>query len=59
MFRLSSDISMFMSSANGTILGSRTFKGKSFIYNKNNNGPRVEPCGTPCVISLVVETNVP
>jgi len=23
--------------------------GKSFIYNKNNKGPRIEPCGTPVV----------
>ena len=20
---------------------------KSFIYNKNNKGPRIDPCGTP------------
>jgi hypothetical protein len=22
----------------------------SFMYNKNNNGPNIEPCGTPVVI---------
>ena len=53
MFRLSPDISTFVSSTNNTILGSRTFNGKSFMYDKNNNGPTVEPCGTLCVISLV------
>jgi hypothetical protein len=24
--------------------------GKSFIYSKNNTGPKTEPCGTPCLI---------
>ena len=24
--------------------------GKSFMYIENNNGPRIEPCGTPVVI---------
>jgi hypothetical protein len=24
--------------------------GKSFIYSKNNRGPKTEPCGTPCLI---------
>ena len=23
------------------------------MYNKNNNGPRTEPWGTPCNISLI------
>jgi len=59
VFKLSPDISKFVSSANSTILDSKTFNGKSFMYNKNNIGPRVEPCGTPCIISLVVETDVP
>jgi hypothetical protein len=26
-------------------------KGRSLIYNKNNNGPNTEPSGTPCQIS--------
>jgi len=25
----------------------------SFIYNRNNNGPSIEPCGTPHLISLL------
>jgi hypothetical protein len=24
--------------------------GKSFIYSKNNKGPKTELCGTPCLI---------
>jgi ABC-type thiamine transport system ATPase subunit len=24
--------------------------GKSFIYIKNNRGPKIEPCGTPFII---------
>ena len=23
--------------------------GKSFIYSKKSKGPRIEPCGTPCL----------
>ena len=25
---------------------------KSLIYNKNSNGPRIEPCGTPQEINF-------
>jgi hypothetical protein len=25
---------------------------RSLIYIKNNNGPRTEPCGTPCCTSF-------
>ena len=35
------------------------FNGRSFICNKNSIGPRVDPCGTPCAIALVVGTYVP
>jgi len=24
--------------------------GKSLMWNRKNNGPRIEPCGTPCFI---------
>jgi hypothetical protein len=23
--------------------------GKSFIYKRNNKGPNIDPCGTPCL----------
>ena len=59
VFKFSPDTSMFMSSTNSTVFNSETFNGRSFIYNRNNIGPRIEPCGTPCVIPLVVETYVP
>ena len=29
--------------------------GKSLIYIINNRGPKMEPCGTPVVISSVLE----
>jgi hypothetical protein len=29
--------------------------GKSFINIKNNKGPKIEPCGTPQLISTVEE----
>ena len=25
----------------------------SFMYSKNNNGPKIEPCGTPQVICFI------
>ncbi len=35
-----------VSSANKKLF-SRVQEGKSLIYNKNNNGPRIDPWGTP------------
>jgi len=29
--------------------------GKSFMYNKKSKGPRIEPCGTPCLTSSQFE----
>ena len=29
--------------------------GLSFIYRRNNRGPRMEPCGTPCFIGAQLE----
>jgi len=29
--------------------------GKSFIYIKNNRGPKDDPCDTPCVFVILVE----
>ena len=29
--------------------------GKSFIYTRNKNGPRILPCGTPQVIGIIDE----
>ena len=48
-----------MSSANimGRALCS-TALGKSFIYTKNSNGPRIEPCGTPYFILVHFEVVV-
>ena len=41
-----------VSSAN--IIGTSKFEelGRSFTYNKNNNGPSIEPCGTAHLISF-------
>ena len=41
-----------VSSAN--IIGTSTFEelGRSFTYNKNSNGPSIETCGTPHLISF-------
>ena len=27
----------------------------SFMYNQNSNEPRIDPCGTPYVISFISE----
>ena len=32
---------------------------KSFIYKRNNNGPRTEPCGTPQVIGFRSDVTLP
>ena len=37
---------MYVSSANNDIIGLTT-SGISFIYNKNNKGPKTKPWGTP------------
>ena len=36
------------------IIGTSTFEEleRSFAYKKNNNGPTIEPCGTPHLISF-------
>ena len=41
---------MFVSSANKTSWTNTEALQISLIYNRNNNGPRTEPCGTPQVI---------
>ena len=50
-------INVLVSSANniGIALGSMTF-GKSLMYTRNNNGPKIEPCGTPYFILVHFET---
>ena len=45
-------ISTLMSSANMTRFAPWIFKGRSFMYNKNNSGPSTEPGGTPYLITL-------
>ena len=32
-----------------------TALGRSFTYNKNGNGPRADPCGTPQPFNQIVE----
>ena len=31
---------------------------KSFIYIINKSGPRIDPCGTPCVICISSKTKI-
>ena len=47
----SSEAVRFVSSANirGFVLFRR--RGRSLMYSKKNSGPKIEPCGTPHVIS--------
>ena len=59
LFIFSSDTNMFVSSANNTIFNPVTFRGRSFMYNENSFGPRIERCGAPCSVSLVVEIYIP
>ena len=32
-----------------------TSQGKSFMYKRNNSRPKMEPCGSPCLISVQLE----
>ena len=32
---------------------------RSFIYSRNNNGPNIEPCGTPILTSDTYESCIP
>ncbi len=47
----------FASSANSRGLVILRHSGKSLMYNKNNNGPKIEPCGTPHLTRCSDETN--
>ena len=40
------------SSANSENLKKSDESGKSFINNRNSMGPKIDPCGTPWVISV-------
>ena len=44
------DKNKFESSANSTENILSDTVARSFIYTKDNNGPRMDPCGTPQVI---------
>ena len=52
MFKLLCSKKKLISSVN--IIGTSTFEelGRSFTYNKNSNGPSIEACGTPQLISF-------
>ena len=42
----------FVSSANNRGFVFVRHWGKSLMHNKNNNGPKIEPCGTPHLIAF-------
>ena len=48
----------FVSSVNSRGLVFLRHSGKSLIYNKNSNGPKIEPCGTPYLIKCSDETKL-
>jgi hypothetical protein len=45
---LSTTIRLVSSAKRIAIAVSAVAWGRSLIYNKNNRGPKTEPCGTPC-----------
>ena len=47
----------FVSSANNHGFVFDKHWGKSLIYNKKNNGPKIEPCGTPHLIVFSDDKN--
>ena len=48
----------FVSSAYRISFAPCIFDNRSLIYIKNKRGPRIEPCGTPCVIVLGEDWNL-
>ena len=58
VFKLLPIIIMFVSSAYKTVFAC-VLRGRSFIYNKNSSGPRIDPWGTPMSTSLVDEITLP
>jgi hypothetical protein len=46
MWPFSAVTKIFVSSANQIIFASWIFIGRSWMYNKNNIGSRIDPCGT-------------
>jgi hypothetical protein len=49
--------SIFVSSANNTDVHLLfTNWGKLFMYKINSKGPRMEPCGNPCLINVQLES---
>ena len=49
-FRLFPILNMFVSSANNIEVVEEHIFPRSFMYNRNNNGPNIDPWGTPHVI---------
>ena len=49
---LSTMVKRLVSSANKRILD-LIFLTISLMYNKNNSGPSIEPCGTPALLSVL------
>ena len=49
------DIAKLVSSANRTGINFVNISPRSFMYAKNNKGPKIDPCGTPHVISSVLD----
>ena len=54
----SSMTSIFMSSAYRTKFASWILNGRSFIYTKNNRDPKIEPCSSPCAITIDEDWNL-
>ena len=48
-------VNRLVSSAKSINLNVLLTLGRSLIYIKNNNGPRIDPCGTPVVIGPIVD----
>jgi hypothetical protein len=55
MFGLVSKILVLLANKIGRALFYMAF-GKSLMYTRNNNGPRIEPCGTPYFVLVHFET---
>ena len=52
-FELPDSKCIFVSSAKRKKLSFLDERGKSFMYTRNNRGPKTDPCGAPQVMLLV------
>ena len=57
--RISAEAVKFVSSANNRSFALLRKRGRSLVYSKKSNSPKIEPCGTPHLIRRSDENQFP